>query len=133
MRHVLAITAVVALAACSKPATAPEADAGGTAEASAPAAANIAADGKSSTGMFKITSSDGKVSMEEVKADGTYENKTDGKVSETGKWEQKSPSLYCYTADGPDAKQVCNEEKVENGAWTTKDPEGKVATVERVG
>lgn len=134
MRHVLAITAVVALAACSKPATAPEADAGATAEASAPAAAaNVAADGKSSTGTFKITSSDGKVSMEEVKADGTYENKTDGKVTETGKWEQKSPSVYCYTADGPEAKQVCNEEKVENGVWTTKDPEGKVATVERVG
>ena len=132
MRHVLAITAVVALAACSKPATAPEADA--TSEASAPAAAaNVAADGKSSTGTFKITSSDGKVSMEEVKADGTYENKTDGKVTETGKWEQKSPSVYCYTADGPEAKQVCNEEKVENGVWTTKDPDGKVATVERVG
>ncbi len=134
MRHVLAITAVVALAACSKPATAPEADAGATAEASAPAAAaNVAADGKSSTGTFKITSSNGKVSMEEVKADGTYENKTDGKVTETGKWEQKSPSVYCYTADGPEAKQVCNEEKVENGVWTTKDPDGKVATVERVG
>ena len=133
MRHVLAITAVVALAACSKPATAPEADAGATAEASAPAAANIAADGKFSTGMFKITSSDGKVSMEDVKADGTYETKTDGKVTETGKWEQKSPSVYCYTADGPEVKQVCNDEKVENGLWTTKDPDGKVATVERVG
>ena len=83
--------------------------------------------------MFKITSSDGKVSMEDVKADGTYETKTDGKVTETGKWEQKSPSVYCYTADGPEAKQVCNDEKVENGVWTTKDPDGKVATVERVG
>ena len=133
MRKVLAMTAIVALSACSKPATAPEAEAGGSPAATAPMAANIAADGKPSTGMFKITTADGKVMMEEVKVDGTYETKTDGKVTETGKWEQKSPGVYCYTVDRPGSKQECNAEKVENGVWSSKGADGKAATVERIG
>ncbi|HMT47685.1 MAG: hypothetical protein RL702_729 [Pseudomonadota bacterium] len=134
MRHVIAIAAVIALSACSKPATSPEDEAGASPAASTPpTAANIAADGKPAPGMYKITTGDGKVRMEEVKADGTYETRADGKVIETGKWEQKSPALYCYTIDGPNPKQACNEEKIENGVWTSKGPEGRTATVERVG
>ena len=132
MKKVLLLAAVAAVAACSKPAPAPEAEASAVAEASAPAAAPVAADGKSSVGNFKITSHDGKVYMEEDKADGTYSTTLDGKVIETGKWEQQKPGTFCFTKDEKDAKQVCNEEKVEDGVWTTKNAKGEVSTVERV-
>jgi hypothetical protein len=129
MKKILVITALVAMSACSKPAPAPEAEAS-TAPAAEPT--NIAADGKPSTGTFKVTTAKGEVVMVEVKADGTYATTKDGKVVETGKWEQKSPALYCYTTDEKDAVQKCDEEKVENGVYTSKNPEGEVSTVERV-
>jgi hypothetical protein len=126
MKKIALIAALSALSACSQPAPAPEAS-------EAPAAAsNIAADGKSSVGKFKITTHDGKIVMEEDKADGTYVTTLDGKVVETGKWEQKSPNNFCFTKDEKDAKQQCNEEKVENGVWTTKNAKGEVSTVERI-
>ena len=138
MKRIIAIAAIAAVAACSKPAPAPEATSEvsmeATAEAStAPVAETVAADGKSSAGMFKVTTGEG-VFMEDVKADGTYVQSKDGKTVETGKWVQKSPSQYCYTKDEKDAKEACNTEQVdEKGVWTSKDAEGKVATVERVG
>lgn len=136
MKKILVIAALAAISACSKPAPAPEADASASAapaaEASAAAAAPTAADGKPSVGKFKITSHDGKVYMEEDKADGTYVSTLDGKTVETGKWEQQNPGTFCFTKDEKDAKQVCNEEKVENGVWTTKNAKGEVSTVERV-
>jgi hypothetical protein len=132
MKKILVIAALVAVSACSKPAPAPDAAAGTAPEAAAPAAASLAADGKPADGSYKVTTSDGKILMDEVKPDGTYSTSSDGKVIETGKWEQKSPSQYCYTKDEEGAAQKCNEEKVENGVWSSKDPEGKVSTVERV-
>jgi predicted small lipoprotein YifL len=132
MKKMLVIAALAAISACSKPAPAPEAEASAAPEVAAPAAELVAADGKPSFGTFKVTRPDGKVVMDEVKADGTYSTTADGKVIETGKWEQKSPSLYCYTKDEKDAVQQCNEEKVENGVYTSKNPKGEVATVERV-
>ncbi len=136
MKKILAIAALAALSACSKPAPAPEADASASSDmaaaSDAAAAINIAADGKSSVGKFKITSHDGKVYMEEDKADGSYVSTLDGKVVETGKWEQKNPGTFCFTKDEKDAKQVCNDEKVENGVWTTKNAKGEVSKVERV-
>ena len=132
MKKIALLVALAAVSACSKPAPAPEAEASAAPAASAAAAENIAADGKPSVGKYKVTSSKGEVTMEEVKADGTYVSMNDGKVTETGKWEQKSPALYCYTKDEKDAVQKCNEEKVENGVYTSKNPDGKVSTVERV-
>jgi flagellar hook assembly protein FlgD len=119
------------LSACSQQATAPEPETSDAPAASA-TAANIAADGKASAGKYKITTHDGKIVMEEDKADGTFVTTLDGKVVETGKWEQKSPTTFCFTKDGKDAKQECNEEKVENGVWTSKNAKGEVSTVERI-
>ena len=133
MKKVLVIAALATISACSKPAPAPEGDASAAATASAPVAQNIAADGKSSIGKFKVTSAGGKVYMEEDKADGTYVGTMDGKVVDTGKWEQKNPNTFCFTKDTKDAKQECNEEKVENGVWTTKNAKGEVSKVERIG
>ena len=138
MKRIIAIAAIAAIAACSKPAPAPEATSEAPMEAAAeasaaPAAETLAADGKSSAGVFKVTTGEG-VFMEDVKADGTYVQTKDGKTVETGKWEQKSPSQYCYTKDEKDAKQVCNTEQVDDkGVWTSKNAEGKIATIERVG
>jgi hypothetical protein len=133
MRKIIVIAALATVAACSKPAPAPEASDTSAAAAPAPAVETVAADGKPSTGTFKITTSDGEVFMEEVKADGTYVDTKDGKVVETGKWEQKSPALYCWTKDGGDGKQVCSDEKVENGVYTSTNQETKkTSTVVRV-
>jgi hypothetical protein len=129
MKKLLVIAALVAVSACSKPAPAPEAEASAAPEA---APTNIAADGKSSVGTFKVTSAKGDVVTVEVKADGTYAATQDGKVVETGKWEQKSPELYCYTKDEKDAVQQCDSEKVENGVYTSTNAKGEVSTVERI-
>ena len=137
MKRIIAIAAIAAVAACSKPAPTPEATSEAPMEAAAeasaaPAAGPIAADGKSSVGTFKVTTDKG-VFMEEDKADGTYVSTKDGKVEETGKWVQKSPSEFCYTKDEKDAKEVCNTEQVDaKGVWTSKNAEGKIATIERV-
>ena len=138
MKRIIAIAAIAAVAACSKPAPVPEATTEAPIEAAAeasaaPAAGPIAADGKSSVGTFKVTTEKG-VFMEEDKADGTYVSTQDGKVVETGKWVQKSPSEFCYTEDKKDAKEECGTEQVDaKGVWTSKNPEGKIATIERVG
>jgi len=132
MKKIFVIAALAAVSACSKPAPAPDAEASATQTADASTAGPVAADGKPSAGKFKITTADGKTLIEEDKADGTYSTTQDGKVVETGKWDQKAGGLFCFTKDGKDAKQQCNEEKVENGVWTTKSPDGKVSIVERV-
>jgi hypothetical protein len=132
MKKILAIAALAALSACSKPAPAPEADTTTAAEPAPSAAENIAADGKSSIGKFKVIAHDGKVYMEEDKADGTYVGTQDGKVVETGKWRQADPGTFCFTKDAKDATEQCNAEKVENGVWTTKNAKGEVSTVERI-
>lgn len=135
MKKLIAMAALASLAACSQPAPEPETAA---TEAAAPAAAETvattAADGKSSVGMFKVTTSEGIEFMEDVKADGTYsQTDKDGKVVETGKWVQKSPTEYCTTADTEGAVEKCNVEGVDAaGVWTSKNAEGEVATVERV-
>ena len=114
MRIAIALAALAVVSACSKPEPAAETQAAAT-TAAAPEATNIAADG---------------VYVEEVKADGTYQSTLDGKVNETGTWVQKNPNLYCTTKTGEAEK--CNEEKVENGVWTSKNAKGEVSTVERV-
>jgi len=131
MSKIFAIASLAALSACSQPA--PEAEASAEPAAATEAVtANIAADGKSSVGKFKITAKDGKVYMEEDKADGTYVGMQNGKVVETGKWRQQDPNTFCFTEDAKDAKEECNAEKVENGVWTTTNAKGEVSTVERI-
>jgi hypothetical protein len=133
MKKILLFAALAAVSACSQPAPAPEAEASAAPEA---AATNIAADGKPSTGTFEVTNADGSKHTTEVKADGTYAvTGADGKVTETGKWEQKSPESYCETADKEGAKQKCFSEKVDDkGVYTSTDPEnGKTSTIVRVG
>ncbi len=135
MKKLVLVAALATLAACSKQDAAPVADVT-EAAAATPAATTVqtvAADGKPSVGTYKITTADGKVYTEEDKADGTYVETQDGKVTETGKWEQKSPETYCSTKDEAGAKQMCNTEKVDDkGVWTSVNPEGKTATVVRV-
>ena len=132
MKKIVLVAVLATLTACSKPEAAPT-EAATEAAAATPAAENIAADGKPSVGKFKVTSHDGKVYMEEDKADGTYVGTSDGKVVDTGKWEQKDRGTFCFTKDTKDAKQECNAEKVEAGKWTTTNAKGEVSTVERVG
>ena len=135
MRILMALTVAAVLAGCSQQEAEPAPEATAEDVAAAPVAATTAADGKPSTGMFKITREDGTVFTEEVKADGTYVS-TDaaGKIVETGRWEQKSPTVYCTTSDEEGAAQACHTERIDaEGVWTSTDPEGKTGTVERIG
>lgn len=133
MKRIMLVAALAAVTACSQSEPAPEP----TEEAAAPApeaeAELLAADGQPATGTYKVTTADGEVVMEEVRADGTYVATIDGEVVETGSWVQKSPEQYCYTTDEEGATEQCNAEAIDaNGVWTSTDPEGNVATVERV-
>ena len=99
----------------------------------------IAADGQPTPGMSRVTSSDGNVYDEDVRADGTYTQSLNGEVVETGRWDQKSPSQYCYTVDeayvdeDTPAGEQCNTEQIgEDGVWTSTNPAGETAVVERV-
>ena len=125
------VAALATVAACSQSEPAPEATE--EAAAPAPAAQPLAADGQPATGTYRVTTSEGQVVIEEVRADGTYTDTIDGEVVETGRWEQKSPEQFCFTKDEEGATQKCNTEAVDaDGVWTSRDAEGKVATVERV-
>jgi hypothetical protein len=133
MKRLIIVAAVAALAGCSQSETAPAPEP--AAEATEAAVAQpLAADGKPSVGMYKVTTSEGEVFTEDVKADGTYvQTDKDGKVIETGKWVQKSPTEYCTTKDEAGAVEKCNVEGIDAaGVWTSKGPDGKTATVERV-
>lgn len=130
MKKIMLVAALVTVGACSKPEPAPEPAA--TEEA---APATTAADGGPSYGTFQVTQADGTTFTSEVKPDGTYvETAADGTAMGTGKWEQKSPELWCATPDEEGAVQTCYEEKVDaNGVYTSKDPNtGEVSTVVRV-
>jgi hypothetical protein len=132
MKKILLLSAVTALAACSPAETTDEVAA--STEATEVVAELTAADGGPSIGMFKVTSADGSVAMEEIRADGTYTAMTDGEEPETGKWEQKSPESFCSTPDVEGAVQKCYAETIdETGVWTSADPDdGEVSTIERV-
>lgn len=135
MRGIVLVAALAALAACNERAADPAAGATDAAAAATPTAAAevMAADGKSPVGNYRITTAEGEEFMEELKADGTYVQTQDGAVVETGRWEQKTPSNYCYTKDEEGAMQECNTEQVDaNGVWTSVNPEGETATVVRV-
>lgn len=131
MKRIVMVAALATLAACQQEAApAPEA----TEDVAAAPAAVMAADGKPATGIYQVTTADGDVFNEDVKADGTYvQTDKDGKVVETGKWVQKSPTEYCTTKDEEGAKEKCNTEGIDaKGVWTSTGPDGKTATVVRV-
>lgn len=138
MKRLMIVASLAVLGACSQ---AEEADpVAEVTETAAPEPVQaMAADGQPAPGFYTVTTSEGEVFNEEVKADGTYVQKdATGKVVETGRWEQKSPEQYCYTVDeayreeGDTGEQKCNTEGIrEDGVWFSTSPDGKTATVER--
>lgn len=136
MKRIVFVALLASVAACSQPAPAPEATAEATTAEAPPATTgeSLAADGKPSVGKYRVTRADGTVMTDDVRTDGTYvTTMADGKT-ETGKWEQKGPNLYCGTEDKAGAKQKCYDEKVDDkGVYTSKNPEtGEVSTVVRL-
>ena len=134
MKRTIFLALMASVAACSQPAPAPTAEDTTAAAAPAAAAESLAADGKPTVGKYQVTRANGEVMTDDVRADGTYvTTMADGKT-ETGKWEQKGPNLYCATPAKEGAKQKCYEEQVDDkGVYTSKDPEtGEVSTVVRL-
>ena len=87
MKYIVIAAATVALAACSKPAPAPDATTEAATET--PAETATVANG-SPAGAYEVTAKDGSVRTATLNADGTYED-TDatGKVLEEGTWAVK--------------------------------------------
>ncbi len=139
MKRWMFIAGMAVLAGCSQAEDSQPAPEATETTAPEPVAA-MAADGMAAPGTYRVTTQDGSVFTEEVKPDGTYvQSDADGKVVETGTWEQKSPEEYCYTVDaayreeGAPTGQQCNSETIgEDGVWTSTNPQGETATVERV-
>ncbi len=133
MNKIIMVAAMSALvAACGQPAAeVDEVDSSAAVEAEAVEV--MAADGQPAPGTYRVTSSEGVVATEVLNADGTYTETTDGEVTDTGRWNQKSPEEYCYTSDAEGSEEICNSETVdENGVWTSTGSDGLTATVERV-
>ena len=138
MRKLILVASAAILAGCSQAAEEEVVDEP-VEEAAVVEEAGIAADGQPTAGMYRVTSSDGTVYDEDLRTDGTYTQSLNGEVVETGTWEQKSPSQYCYTADeayvdeDTPAEQQCNTEQIgEDGVWTSTNAAGETAVVERV-
>ena len=139
MKRWILVASVAIVAACSQ-----AEDSEPVAEAPETAAVEpapvLAADGQPTPGMYRITTAEGEVFMEDVKPDGTYvQTDADGMVVETGTWEQPAPDRYCYTVDAEfvdddtSGDRRCNTEGMdEEGVWTSTNPDGETVTVERV-
>ena len=138
MRKLILVASAAILAGCSQAAEEEVVDEPAE-ETTTMDESGIAADGQATPGMYRVTSSDGNVYDEDVRADGTYTQSLNGEVVETGRWDQKSPSQYCYTVDeayvdeDTPAGEQCNTEQIgEDGVWTSTNPAGETAVVERV-
>jgi hypothetical protein len=89
----------VALAGCGE---SEEAD--DTAALEAPAATETVAESSAGTYEFDM---DGKATVSVLNADGTYADSQDGKVIETGTWEDRDDGKTCFDAEGDDDPIVC--------------------------
>lgn len=89
----------VALAGCNK---AEEAD--DTAAMETPAATETVAESSAGTYEFEI---DGKTTVGVLNADGTYTDSQDGKVIESGTWEDRDDGKTCFDAEGDDTPVTC--------------------------
>ncbi len=127
---VLTATACLTLAACSKPAEAPPADA----NAAAPAESNAAEAAPTMTaadiaGTYDAKYPDGTAHVVEIKADGAYTDTDANGVATKGMWSWKDGGS-CFDPDG-DATAVCwiDSKPDANGVFTATAPDGTVVTV----
>lgn len=129
MKKIILVASIAVLAACSQAEQAADTDA---VEETADAAEVAAADGGPAYGTFKVTLADGSVLTDEVHEDGTFTATLPDGTTESGTWVQK-PGEYCTTSSEEGASERCHKEWIdESGAWVSTDPEGNIATVERV-
>jgi hypothetical protein len=122
MKRLILVAALpMALAACGE--AAEESDDTPTEEA-APAAE---ATPTSSAGTYEVTMKDGTKFTSVLNADGTYaDTDADGKVQESGTWEDRDDGKTCFDSEGGDDKIICFTlgEPAEDGSMTATPDDG---------
>ena len=117
-----------ALAACGD--AAEEADDTATAETAEIVAPAPAATPTSSAGSYEVSAADGTAWTANLKADGTYEDlDAEGKVTETGTWEDRPDGKTCFDSEGGDDTVVCFTvgEAAADGSMTATPDDGSGA------
>lgn len=130
-RLVLVAALAGALAACGDAAEEVD-DTAATEEVAAAPEATPA----SSAGNYDVTMADGTKFTSAINADGTYEDKdADGKVTESGTWEDRPDGKTCFDSEGGDDTVVCFTvgEAAEDGSMVaTPDNGTEPVTIKKV-
>lgn len=118
MRRLVLLAPLALLAACSQSEPAPEP----TEEAPPAESVVMAADGKPATGIFEVTSADGRmVTTQTVDADGTLTT-VEADLTRTGTWTSTGPGNFCVDMAG-DEKPTCYREEVRDGVYSSVNEE----------
>ena len=129
-RLVLVVMLAGALAACGD--AAEEADDTTTAET---AEATPAAEPASWAGNYDVTMADGMKFTSVLNADGTYtDTDADGKVTESGTWEERPDGKVCFDSEGGDDTVICftaGEEQADGTIVVTPDDGSEPLTIKR--
>jgi hypothetical protein len=130
MKKFVLLAGVALLAACSQKedAAAPEAAATEAMPMDAGTASAAVADGIQ-PGKYDVVDPDGKAMVTEVMADGTYQDWTDGKVTEKGTVAVKDGKT-CFDPEG-DEGETCfaDSTPAADGSFTATGPKGEVFKV----
>ncbi|MBD3728521.1 MAG: hypothetical protein IE933_02330 [Sphingomonadales bacterium] len=127
MKKLLLFAAVASLAACSQS----NEDAPPPPPDDTPAAPATA---ESIVGTYEETTPEGKVLVTDIKADGTYTESIEGKVTESGSWTQ-ADGKDCFDPEGDDTPARCftATPMAEDGTFTATNEKGESITVKKTG
>ena len=125
MKHIVLMSGLALLAACSKPAPTAEVATAPTASTSEVAAAMNAAP---PPGTYQVNMPDGTTRTTTIKADGTYVDIANGKEVEKGKVAGRDGKT-CFTPTTGAETCLTNNPPSPDGSWTATDAKGEKYTI----